>query len=286
MLLQVSCHFPQGRPAMVIPNPTDAPRLDRDLARAYARIFAGLDRLGPGHEETTALMLARVHPFLPHAARIADMGCGNGADAVDLALTLPESQVIAVDALPEMAAACRDRARRAGIARRVTVFVGDMCGEFLARLGVEQLDLIWASSSIYAVGRRDALAAWAPLLRPGGWLLFSDPVWLAAPDQRPDAVSAFWAGAYPDMAQPAEVVAEIAAAGLQPISQHLLTEADWKAYYRPLPERLAALRGLPPPQDAALAQAIDGLNAEMAVFDTGFGSYTSGFFIARRSPWD
>lgn len=271
---------------MVIPNPTDAPRPSRALAKAYARIFAGLDRLGPGHEETTALMLARLHPFLPHAARIADMGCGNGADAVDLAMTLPESQVIAVDALPEMASACRSRARRAGIAQRVTVFVGDMCGDFLERLGVDRLDLIWASSSIYAVGRREALTAWAPLLRPGGWLLFSDPVWLAAPDRRPPAAAAFWAGAYPAMAQPGEVIGDIAATGLQPISQHLLTAADWNAYYGPLPDRLAALRDLPVPPDAALGQAIDGLTAEMQVFASGFGSYTSGFFIARRSPWD
>ena len=262
------------------------PHLPADVAAAYAEIFAGLDRLGPGHEETTAAMLARIHPFLPHPARIADMGCGTGADAVDLALTLPEAQIYAVDALPAMAKACRDRARRAGIAERVTVFVGDMCSNFLDRLGMDQLDLIWASSSVYAVGRGTALAAWAPLLRPGGWLLFSDLVWLASPDQRPREIATFWKGAYPGMAMPGQVIADIAAAGLQPISQHLLTAADWQAYYGPLPKRLEGLREQAGPPDGALARAVAALTDEIRIFDTGFGTYTSGFFIARRPLWD
>ncbi|MFC3228628.1 class I SAM-dependent methyltransferase [Marinibaculum pumilum] len=257
-----------------------------ELAAAYAEIFAGLDRLGPGHEETTARMLALVHPFLPHPARIADMGCGTGADAVDLALTLPEAQVYAVDALPEMARACRDRARRAGIAPRVTVFVGDMCGDFLDRLGMDQLDLIWASSSVWAVGRGTALASWAPLLRPGGWLLFSDLVWLSAPDQRPRDIAAFWKDAYPDMVTPGQVVTEIAQAGLQPISQHLLSAEDWQAYYGPLPERLDRIRARAESPDSALARAASALASEIRIFDSGFGSYTSGFFIARKPLWD
>ena len=63
-------------------------------------------------------------------------------------------------------------------------------------------------------------------------------------------------------------------------------EYSLRAYYAPLPNRLAALRDLSEPQDEALAHAVDGLTAEMQVFAESFGSYTSGFFIARRSPWD
>lgn len=254
-----------------------------ELGAAYAAIFAGLDRLGPGRPETTAAMLRLVRPFLPEAPRIAEMGCGNGASAVDLALSLPKAQIIAVDALPEMARACRDRARRAGVAERVTVFVGDMCGDFLARLGVERLDMVWAESSIHSVGRRAAFAAWAPLLRPGGWLLFSDLVWLAAPDERPAAARALWQSEYPDMVQPGQVIAEIAAAGLQPISQHVLPWADWEAYYGGLPARLAELRDSAAP-GSALAGAMAVLEEEMRIFRQDFGSYSSAFFAARRPP--
>ena len=253
------------------------------LAVGYTDIFRGLDRLGPGRSETTAAMLQRAKPFLPAAARIAEMGCGTGSSAVDIALSLPLAQIIAVDALPVMARACRERARRAGVAERVTVFVGDMCGDFLSRLGVEELDLIWAESSIYAVGRHAALAAWAPLLRPGGWILFSDLVWLAAPDERPRAAASFWQAAYPEMAQPGAVVAEIAAAGLLPVSQHVMAGADWQAYYGQLPPRLAELRGQAAP-GSPLAAAIAALEEEMQIFESGFGSYSSAFFVARRPP--
>lgn len=253
------------------------------LAAALAEIFHGLDRLGPGHADTRAAMLQRVKPFLPAAPRIAEMGCGTGSSAVDIALSLPLAQIIAVDALPAMARACRERARRAGVAERVTVFVGDMCGDFLSRLGVEELDLVWAESSIYTIGRRAALSAWAPLLRPGGWILFSDLVWLAAPDARPQVAAAFWQQAYPEMAQPGAVIAEIAAAGLLPVSQHAMAGADWQAYYGQLPPRLAELRS----QAAAgspLAAAIAALEEEMRIFEDGFGSYSSAFFLARRPP--
>lgn len=57
----------------------------QERSRTYAAAFAGLDRPGPRREETTAPMLRRVRPFLPKAPRIADMGCGNGTSAVDMA---------------------------------------------------------------------------------------------------------------------------------------------------------------------------------------------------------
>ena len=76
--------------------------------------------------------------------------------------------------------------------------VGDMLAP-----GVEpaSLDLIWCEGAAYAVGVERALAAWRPLLRPDGFVVFSECCWIASGP--PAECAAFWADAYPAMTTPA-----------------------------------------------------------------------------------
>jgi SAM-dependent methyltransferase len=56
--------------------------------------------------------------------RILDLGCGTGSSAVDLAKN--HHEVVGVDISPEMIAAARRRAAKAGVESRTTFFVGNI----------------------------------------------------------------------------------------------------------------------------------------------------------------
>lgn len=74
-------------------------------------------------------------------------------------------------------------------------------------------DLIWSESAIYILGRNNAFTHWRPLLRSGGWLVFSDIVWQREPAKRSAEASTFWINEYPDIATADAVMAELVAAG-------------------------------------------------------------------------
>ena len=100
-------------------------------------------------------------------------------------------------------------------------------------------DLVWSEGAAYSSACRGRSAAWAPLLAPGGRIAFSEAVWLTG-DPHPRA-RALFAG-YPAMTDMAGVRGWIAAAGLAPLGDFLLSPAAWEAYYGPLAARVEAVR--------------------------------------------
>jgi hypothetical protein len=89
------------------------------------------------------------------------------------------------------------------------------------------------------MGFPEALAAWKPLLRPGGALAVSEPVWLKA--DCPEMVRACWAE-YPRMVDVDAVRASARAAGYRIVGDFVLSEAAWWTnYYGPLEASLNAV---------------------------------------------
>ena len=80
-----------------------------------------------------------------------------------------------------------------------------------------EFDLIWSESAIYSIGRANAFAYWRPLLKPDGWLVFSDIVWQYEPTGRSDKATAFWAKEYPDLTTADAIIDELIAAGFNPL---------------------------------------------------------------------
>ena len=250
---------------------------DRD---AFFAIHSGLDREGPGSPESTrrALRLtgllsapgtrsgangsiqpsgrdsqpgsstavARsgangpIQPSGRDSLRVLDLGCGPGGQTMTLAEALPDATIMAVDLHDPFIQEVRRRAEAAGLTDRVTASVADMAD--VSRLVDDPVDLIWSEGAAYAMGFEDALTAWREVLRPGGHLALSEPVW-AAPtvSQR---ISDFWTDAYPDM-QPVQVRRAPDPAG--PATSASATSRcpprTGEAYYGPLRDRVEALRG-------------------------------------------
>ncbi|MEM1315338.1 MAG: methyltransferase domain-containing protein [Pseudomonadota bacterium] len=246
--------------------------IDEGFLEAFLALHSDLPREGPGGEAETRRALDLAAP--PPAARIGDLGCGPGAATTVLLQALPQATVFACDLHPPYVAEARRRAEALGLADRLDAQVADMAAPPLAPAS---LDLIWSEAAIYNLGVEAALAAWRPLLAPGGRVVFSEAVRLKTP-MSPRAET-LWSAEYPTMTDPAGVSAQIAAAGFEERRRFVLPPECWDGYYGPLEARADALDaelGATEPGAAALAETRE----EIAVWRACRGEYGYAVFIA------
>jgi SAM-dependent methyltransferase len=233
----------------------------------FWELHSGLDHEAPGSAADTRRALALAGTEGP--ARVLDIASGPGAASLVLLDALPEAQVTATDRHAPFLEAAAARVAAAGHAARFRTVAADMAALPFAP---ESFDLLWCEGAAYIIGVPAALAAWRPLLAPGGRLAFSEAVWLTdAPAPR---ARDLFAG-YPAMTDVAGVRAWIAAAGWRLLGDFLLPEAAWDNYYGPLGTRLAALEAEHGP-----SPAFDETREEIAVRAAHGGDYGYAFFVA------
>ncbi|MFC1796685.1 SAM-dependent methyltransferase [Pseudomonadota bacterium] len=249
---------------------------------AYTAVFDHLDHLGPGDTATTRNLVKRLRSNLPPEARVADFGCGVGASALVIAQSLPKAHVLALDSHAPFIAQLESTASAHGLGERVSAVVGDMMEPPPLDGVTGEFDLIWSESAIYNVGRTNAFINWRPLLKPGGWLVFTDIVWQCEPTARSDKALEFWVEEYPDISTADAVVDELATAGFHPLDPVLSGRESWSNYYEPLRERLRLLskQGDHP---QALIDLITAFEREIDVFDCAGDEVGLSFFLARRN---
>jgi SAM-dependent methyltransferase len=254
---------------------------DHEIMSAYMVIFDHLVHLGPGDSATTRNLVERLRSDLPSESRVADFGCGVGASAIVLAQSLPKAHVLALDSHAPFIARLESTAKAHGLDERISAVVADMM-EPSPLDGVRgRFDLVWSESSIYSIGRTTAFTRWRPLLKPGGWLVFSDIVWRCEPPARSDKASAFWAREYPDITIADAVVDELIEAGFNPIDPVFSGRETWSNYYEPLRERLRLLKKQGD-RPQALIDLMAELEREIDVFDCAGNDVALAFFLAQR----
>jgi SAM-dependent methyltransferase len=116
---------------------------------------------------------------LQPSARFLDVACGSGGPMLHLA-QLADCEAVGVELHEEAVAAGKRAAMSAGFEERVTF----VCADAGRRLPfeIESFDAVLCVDAInHLPDRRAALTDWARLLRPGGRLLFTDPVVLTGP---------------------------------------------------------------------------------------------------------
>lgn len=203
----------------------------------FQRLYAKLDRLGPGSDADTLHALSYLRGETP--TRILDIGCGTGP-ASRVLLGHTTARVVALDDhAPNLDTLSRAVAEGAA-ASRLETCCADM-GAIPYPNG--SFDWLWAEGSAYVIGFTHALALWKPLLVPGGKLVVSDLVWRGG-NITPEARD-FWQSEYPDMSTASLRRQQIADAGYTLLGDFELSEGAWQGYYQPLRDRLA--------QDSALA---------------------------------
>ncbi len=235
----------------------------------FMKVFAGLDRWGPGSEEDTL----KAWHCVPHTPKnILEIGCGRGI-ATTLLAQQSEAAITALDSEPSALERLSERAHAMGVADRITPVLAPM--EAMP-FESESFDLIWCEGSAYSMGVEAALAQWRPLLTADGVLVLSDLVWLV--DQPSAEALAFWQKDYPDMRPVAERLAQAKAAGYEVLETFSLSEQSWQAYAKPLAARVAQLRETMPN-----AQALVDIERELNIYHQYLGQFGYQMFVLKVS---
>jgi len=242
----------------------------------FFELYEALPRRGPGNRASAAKALA-LCSGLPPVPAILDLGCGVGMQTFHLA-ELTRGSIVAVDnhapSIERLRAAVKER----GLAERVRPVVGDMAKPGLPSAS---FDLVWSEGALYNIGIENALHVCRDLLRPGGYVAFTEAVWRK--ENPPSEVKASFDMDYPTMGWVIDVLAFIDRAGLELMGHFTLPdEAWWDDFYTPMQRRIAELRGTYATDGEALA-VLDQLAREPELHRQCADFYAYEFFVVRRA---
>ena len=241
----------------------------------FFAVYENLPRQGPGNRFCTARALGLCDQ-LPQAPRILDLGCGVGGQTLHLA-ELTSGTIVALDRHAPSIERLRTTITKRRLSHRLTAIVGDIASP-------QQLpgsfDLVWSEGALYAIGLGNALTICHGLLRPGGYLAFTDAIWLK--DNPPAAVKAGFDLDYPTMGRLEDDIAAIQDRGFALIDHFTLPDAAWwDDFYTPMENRIALMRSQYG-KDAEALTILDQLAEEPEMHRRYADFYGYEFFVVRR----
>ncbi|MBN2319948.1 MAG: class I SAM-dependent methyltransferase [Acidobacteria bacterium] len=210
----------------------------------YEVFDASLPRLGPGDTASTIkainMLLPTGHPY--RAAenavdiKILDIGCGNGAQTIQLAKHL-QGTITALDNHRPFLTELMRRAKAEGVGDRIRPYEKDMHDPGLTP---DSFQIIWAEGSLYSIDFNNGLTVCRDLLAPEGLMAVTELCWLK--EGAPEECLRFFAEEYPAIKDVETNLANIKNAGYDITGYFTLPESAWlDNYYTPLEKRLALL---------------------------------------------
>ncbi len=241
----------------------------------FFEVYDNLPRQGPGNRDSTARAFD-LCAGLPESPDILDLGCGAGEQTLRLA-ELTYGTIVAIDNHAPVIKKLQEAVKEGGLSHRVIPLVGDMAGPGQPP---GSFDLIWSEGALYSIGLRNSLQICYGLLRPGGYLAFTDAIWRK--ENPPPEIRESFDMDYPTMGWLNDNIAAIQDCGFQLAGHFTLPdEAWWEDFYIPMEARIEELR-CKYAGDVEALEILDQLAREPEMHRCYSDFYCYEFFVAKR----
>jgi ubiquinone/menaquinone biosynthesis C-methylase UbiE len=245
------------------------------MIELFFEIHSGVPRQEPGSLDSTRKAFSLVKE-LPAQPRILDIGCGSGAQTIELA-KLSGGKVTGMDNHEPYIEKFKAKIEEEKLSDRVDTASGDMAD---LPFNSEEFDLIWAEGSLYIIGMEEGLKHWSRFLKPGGYVVFSELTWLK--DKQPREVKDFWLSQYPDIKTIEGNIKRIEKCGFDVLDNFVLPDKDWfDDYYTPLEERIKLYRSMYA-RDRESSEFIEEIYAEIPMYKKYSEYYGYVFYITKK----
>lgn len=188
-------------------------------------------RQGPGSEEATLMALAMSRIDMDKPYKVADIGCGTGAQTTTLAKVL-KGEIVAVDLFDEFVGRLKERIGKESCQASVTALSASMDNLPFAE---GEFDIIWSEGAVYNMGFGNGVNYWRRFLKDRGILAVSELSWITG--NRPAELETFWTGEYPEMDAVSGKIKILEDSGYRILGHFVLPDSCWlENYYYPLVE--------------------------------------------------
>jgi ubiquinone/menaquinone biosynthesis C-methylase UbiE len=184
--------------------------------------FLDLERLGPGDIEQSKKALQYIQ-FENNTPKIADIGCGTGAQSIFLAKET-NFQIIAVDFLQPFL----DELNRKANILKLDIKTIHASMDNLP-FSEQTFDLIWSEGAIYNIGFNKGINYWKKYLKQNGYLAITEMSWLT--DSRPNEVENYWQKMYSGIDTIENKLKQLENSGYKIIDNFILPKNCWNNYY-------------------------------------------------------
>jgi ubiquinone/menaquinone biosynthesis C-methylase UbiE len=241
----------------------------------FLEVFEGAPRQGPGSKAETEKAFKLLSDISATPA-ILDIGCGKGKQTFDL-MELTEGHITAMDMHIPFLNKLTERIRKEKLQHRILPMIADMGDLPFVR---DQFDLIWAEGSAYIIGYHRALSEWKKFLIPGGYLVFTDCVWMT--DNPPKELVSYWEKEGLKMPTITQIIDKAKEEHYEIIEHFSLSHDSWRSeFYNYIEEEIERVRnryrGNIEAQDTFFA-----IDEEIEMFDKYHDYFGYEFFVLRN----
>ncbi len=241
----------------------------------FYELYESLPRCGPGASEATrraydALASLPAHPL------ILDIGCGTGAQTVELA-KVSNGKIIALDNHQPFLDKLMETARTQGLADNISPKNMSMLE---MDFDANSFDIIWSEGALYFMGFQNGLQKCRQLLKAKGCLAVTEAVYLL-PDP-PAPVVKFWENEYPAIKDVQGNINIIKTQGYDLLANFTLSQSAWlENFYLPMGENLEKMNAKYKGDRIAL-NVFGTMQAEIDIYKNYSDYFGYEFFVLQK----